>query len=135
MQDIKIFGPAPGDSVSISGRSDEPIPVNVTMSDKGVDVRVAVKNQDNIPLAANIAGANGQPIEAKATVAGDSARPIAANLGGSVTANVGGTDSPLKIAPFQIEHLRLRPDIMIDLRLFGLLVGSIHITGNASLSN
>lgn len=94
----------------------------------------------------------------KATVLGDEKHPVAAtvtaNIGGTkepiklapltasmqgdigVKALVGGVGAPIQVAPLKLElgPIRLAPNIAIEFRLFGLLISSVRITGNASVN-
>lgn len=101
-------------------------------------------------------------IAVKATVLGDAKHPVAAvvtaNVGGTkepiklapidaavqasvngdigVKALVGGIGAPIQVAPLKLElgPIRLAPNIAIEFRLFGLLISSVRITGNASIN-
>ena len=103
------------------------IGLNATVGGAGSPISLA-------PIGANLGGSVGVNANLGGTDTPIRLAPIDAKVDGniSIKAIVGGSDTPLYLAPIKIEMgpLKLRPDITIEFRLFGLRIGSIKITGN-----
>lgn len=97
-----------------------PVTANVNLGTE-VGAHVEIGNRDQTPFAAVVSGPNGKPIDA--SVRADAI----------VTANVGGTGAPIRLDPIKLDvgQLRLKPDLEIKFRLFGIPIFSIRIKGNA----
>lgn len=118
---------------------------NIKISDDGW-VRFGIGNfdKDEFKAYATLAGDANHPVEASVTanIGGTDTpvklAPISANLNGNIdiNANIGGNSSPIHLAPVRLElgHLNIHPNIEIEFRLFGILISSIRISGSADVN-
>jgi hypothetical protein len=104
--------------------------------------------QSGFSVNANVTGDAKHPVAAVVTAnVGGTKEPIKlapveasvnASVGGDigVKALVGGIGAPIQVAPLKLElgPIRLAPNIAIEFRLFGILISSVRITGNASVN-
>jgi len=98
-------------------------------------LRLGIGNFDKQVLSAKVTidGSN-NPLQA--TVNGG--EPISANIdarlaaNADLTANIGGTETPIKLAPLKIEfdRVQIKPNIEIKFSLFGIPICTIRILGN-----
>lgn len=110
MSDMVIKGTGPNQSVSLSGRSDDPLYTRIDVSQLP---KLQLEAETGVKLAGT-AGLKGDiRAEAKADV------QIGGNLG-------------IKLA---LPALKLLPDLRIRFRLLGFTVGEIEISGSARLES
>jgi hypothetical protein len=98
----------------------------------GFPVKATIIGDENYPVTATVtANVGGTDVPIKLA-------PVNASLNGDigVKAFVGGTNDPIKLDPIKIDlgHLQFTPNISIEFRLFGLLISSVRITGNANIN-
>jgi hypothetical protein len=103
-------------------------------------LRLGFGNFDQQVLAAKVTiDGNTNPVQV--TVNGD--KPISADIDArlaadaNLTANVGGTGTPLKLAPieFKFSRMQIKPDIEIKFSLFGISICAIRIAGNTDFTS
>lgn len=122
MSDMVIKGTGPNQSVSISGRSDDPLYTSINISHLP-DLKLAGGTEVRLggATAINLAGSPVVQLGGTAGVKGEIKAEAKAD------AHLGGTLG-IKLA---LPDIRLTPDIRIRFRLFGFTVGEIGIAGNA----